>query len=463
MTSRYKIISEKDYTNYIFENCPIRIETIRILADSKIKKNLVQFKLTNISDGIIDNVALKVEGYDVTNTKLITIDDVLLGALDVKPREVFGGQNPIELDDPRVSYAQLYINRIAFKNGEEWYGTEKIFGVKAETEEQNIYFQEQLDRELEKCAGIYKFQTKCMYKKYDKYWRCSCGHINNLTSKTCYYCGADIHVLSKCFSEGYLKKKVEEAEIARKDKIYIMAKSAEECQTEKKLQEAIDAYKQIKEWKDSGKRLELCLQKMAEFKAEREEYEIKAKKRKKRWCISIGIVIGIALSTTISVRAYQKIALNRKLDEIAESLVLKNNRIKIGTQIVSFKDLFEGKNGVCYYDVKNYSVLKTDKAGKYTLIVEAKKDELIAEKKVVIEVYDDEVPKLSADNVSIRIGEEFDEYSNVKCSDNSGEDIQPRVVESNVNTSKAGTYKIVYEAKDSSGNVTSLERKVKVH
>lgn len=81
----------------------------------------------------------------------------------------------------------------------------------------------------------------------------------------------------------------------------------------------------------------------------------------------------------------------------------------------------------------------------------------------MIEVYDDEVPKLSADNVSIRIGEEFDEYSNVKCSDNSGEDIQPRVVESNVNTSKAGTYKIVYEAKDSSGNVTSLERKVKVH
>ena len=201
MTSRYKIISEKDYTNYIFENCPIRIETIRILADSKIKKNLVQFKLTNISDGIIDNVALKVEGYDVTNTKLITIDDVLLGALDVKPREVFGGQNPIELDDPRVSYAQLYINRIAFKNGEEWYGTEKIFGVKAETEEQNIYFQEQLDRELEKCAGIYKFQTKCMYKKYDKYWRCSCGHINNLTSKTCYYFGSYFHVLSKCFSE----------------------------------------------------------------------------------------------------------------------------------------------------------------------------------------------------------------------------------------------------------------------
>ena len=59
MADRYKILSEKDYTNYIFENYPVRIETIRILADNKTKKNLVQFKLSNISDEINFNSLLR--------------------------------------------------------------------------------------------------------------------------------------------------------------------------------------------------------------------------------------------------------------------------------------------------------------------------------------------------------------------------------------------------------------------
>lgn len=101
MADRYKILSEKDYTNYIFENYPVRIETIRILADNKTKKNLVQFKLSNISDEVIDNITLKTVGYDLTDTPLITVDDFMLGALEIKPKEAFGGQNPIELDDPR--------------------------------------------------------------------------------------------------------------------------------------------------------------------------------------------------------------------------------------------------------------------------------------------------------------------------------------------------------------------------
>ena len=120
MADRYRIISEKDYTNYIFEDYPVRIETIRILADGKTKKNLIQFKLINISDEIIDNITLKAVGYDVTDTELITVDDVLLGALDMKPREAFGGQNPIEINDPRVSYAKLFIKKSGGTLWKQW-------------------------------------------------------------------------------------------------------------------------------------------------------------------------------------------------------------------------------------------------------------------------------------------------------------------------------------------------------
>ena len=304
MAERYKIISEKDYTNYIFENCPIRIETIRILADSKTKKNLVQFKLINISDKAIDNITLKAIGYDVTDTALITVDDVLLGALDVKHREAFGGRNPIEMDVPRISYAKLFIKRVVFKDGEEWLGAEEGIEIEADRKKE-IDFPENLYIELKKCADTYKFKAKCMYEEHEKYWRCSCGHLNNLTSDKCYYCGTHANVLKQCFSEDYLLNKSEEAEIANKNKIYELAKKAEAYETENKLQEAVKYYNQIKEWKDSKEHIELCLQKIADIKEKREEQireeeRRKAKKQKIHRIIkgicAVAVVIAIAVA-----------------------------------------------------------------------------------------------------------------------------------------------------------------------
>lgn len=469
MADRYKIISEKDYTNYIFENYPVRIETIRILADNKTQKSLVQIKLINISNEIIDNITLKVAGYDVTDTELVTVDDVSWGALNVKPCEAFGGQNPIEIDDSRVSYAKMYIKRVAFKTGEEWNNTEESMGIEADMKK-NIDFSEKLTKELRKCADNYKFQMKCMYEERGNYWRCSCGHINNHTLHKCYYCDAELKVLKQCFSEDYLQKKNEEAEIENKNRIYDLAEQAESFETENKLQEAVGYYNQIKEWKDSEERIELCMRKIEYIKKEREE-QIKAeeqrkamKKKRRKFCYIVsGIVIAIGLVVTISIKEYQKITLNRKLDEIADSLILKNNKIKVGSQIANLIDFFECENGVKYGGVKDWGDLQTDKVGKYTLKVEAIKDELVAEKKVVIEIYDDEAPSISAKDVSIPIDQTFNEYLNVKCIDNSGEDIKLKVIENNVNTSKVGVYKVVYEAKDSSGNIATVERKVTVH
>lgn len=464
MADRYKILSEKDYTNYIFENYPVRIETIRILADNKTKKNLVQFKLSNISDEVIDNITLKTVGYDLTDTPLITVDDFMLGALEIKPKEAFGGQNPIELDDPRVSYAKLFIKRVVFKNGEEWSGEEETTGVEADTEEKEIVFQEKLRKELNKCADNYGFQTKCMFGKYDRYWRCSCGHINNLTSKSCYFCGAQIDVLGKVFSEEYLQKLADETEVSQKDNIYNMAKQAECEETENKLQEAINYYKQIKGWKDSEEHINICMQKLIDTKEKIEKEQKENQKKKRRKALIIGGIAIIAVGIVVGIKAYQTITYNKQIEEVASNLVVKNDKIKMNKEsmVLNTNTLFETKNGATY-SVRNISDLKYDKVGEYTLKVDITKGDLTVEKDVKIQVYDDEAPKLSVSNVFLTQGQNFDENSEVQCSDNSEEKIQPKVIENNVDTSKPGTYKVVYEAKDSSGNTATAERKVVVH
>ena len=285
-----------------------------------------------------------------------------------------------------------------------------------------------------------------------------------MTSKSCYFCGAQIDVLGKVFSEEYLQKLADETEVSQKDNIYNMAKQAECEETENKLQEAINYYKQIKGWKDSEERINICMQKLIDTKEKIEKEQKENQKKKRRKALVIGGIAIIAVGIVAGIKAYQTITYNKQIEEVASNLVVKNDKIKMNKEsmVLNTNTLFETKNGATY-SVRNISDLKYDKVGEYTLKVDITKGDLTVEKDVKIQVYDDEAPKLSVSNVFLTQGQNFDENSEVQCSDNSEEKIQPKVIENNVDTSKPGTYKVVYEAKDSSGNTATAERKVVVH
>ena len=73
-------------------------------------------------------------------------------------------------------------------------------------------------------------------------------------------------------------------------------------------------------------------------------------------------------------------------------------------------------------------------------------------------------PVISASDVEIELGKEFDVMNGVTAKDNEDGDITSsiKVIQNNVDTSKEGTYKVVYEVQDSKGLKTTKEISVKV-
>lgn len=206
MSNRYNIVKEKSYENYIFENHPVRVKVTRILKDEITGHKLVQYKLKNISDDEIDNVTIKVVGYDISNTILATIDDFSIADVNAKPKSFFGGKNPIVIEDSRVAGVKIIIKRVVLKSGKEWINAEDFSGVEIEVQRETISYTPSQKRELDTIGLKYKFVTKNMFKEYENYWVCSCGKLNSINDSKCYDCDADIEVLRKYFDEKYLQE-----------------------------------------------------------------------------------------------------------------------------------------------------------------------------------------------------------------------------------------------------------------
>lgn len=227
MSNRYNIVKEKSYENYIFENHPVRVEVARILKDEITGHKLVQYKLKNISDDEIDNVTIKVVGYDISNTVLEIIDNFSLADVNAKPKSFFGGENPIVIEDSRVAGVKIIIKSVVLKSGKEWINAEDFSGVEIEVQRETISYTPSQKRELDTIGLKYKFVTKNMFKEYENYWVCSCGKLNSINDSKCYDCDADIEVLREYFDEKYLQELVDERsnnEKAKKEKQKKMGK-----------------------------------------------------------------------------------------------------------------------------------------------------------------------------------------------------------------------------------------------
>ena len=106
-----------------------------------------------------------------------------------------------------------------------------------------------------------------------------------------------------------------------------------------------------------------------------------------------------------------------------------------------------------------------NKAGGYKVTYEVTdSDNLTVQKTINIIVKENEAPKLTADDVKVILGGEFNPMSNVTAIDDEDGDITSKIVlvSNSVNVNKIGTYKVKYSVKDSRNVETLKERTVKV-
>ncbi len=103
--------------------------------------------------------------------------------------------------------------------------------------------------------------------------------------------------------------------------------------------------------------------------------------------------------------------------------------------------------------------LNIKKLGKYEITYTYKKRDYTT----TIQVIDTQKPVFKGvDDLTVSLNTTPDLKAGVKVSDNSLENIQYEIDQQKLDTSKEGTYEVLYKAKDSSGNKTTVKRKIYV-
>ena len=103
--------------------------------------------------------------------------------------------------------------------------------------------------------------------------------------------------------------------------------------------------------------------------------------------------------------------------------------------------------------------LNIKKLGKYEITYTYKKRDYTT----TIQVVDTQKPVFKGiDDLTLSLNTAPDLKAGVKVSDNSLENIQYKIDQQKLDTSKEGTYEVLYKAKDSSGNKTTVKRKIYV-
>ncbi|WP_460423656.1 immunoglobulin-like domain-containing protein, partial [Paraclostridium sordellii] len=114
-------------------------------------------------------------------------------------------------------------------------------------------------------------------------------------------------------------------------------------------------------------------------------------------------------------------------------------------------------------DIKVTGTVDTDKPGKYELIyivtdkdgntTTVKRTITVNPKMVVI----NSMPVINAEDKTIKVGDKFNPMTGVTATDKEDGNITKdiKVIENTVDTSKPGTYKVVYEVTDSQGETTT--------
>lgn len=149
-----------------------------------------------------------------------------------------------------------------------------------------------------------------------------------------------------------------------------------------------------------------------------------------------------------------------------ESEELKNKTFEVNSEIPKADKVMVTIDNETYTGMIGYddSLLDTSKIGEYIVRYYIDYDNHMYEETQTINIVDTTKPTITIEgkNVTLLVGEKYKE-SGFNVDDNYDRDLKDKVViESNVDTSKAGTYKVTYKVSDSSGNEATAERTITV-
>lgn len=156
---------------------------------------------------------------------------------------------------------------------------------------------------------------------------------------------------------------------------------------------------------------------------------------------------------------------NYKTNNTAPVINAYNKRI-IQKQAINLKDGVEAldkEDGNITSRIQISGTVNTEVVGVYEITYSVTDNgNLTTTKKITVEVIEDQVPVINANDIEINLNSTFDELYNVTATDNEDKDITKniKVIKNEVDTTKLGTYEVTYQVTDSYGHI--VEKTIRV-
>lgn len=152
----------------------------------------------------------------------------------------------------------------------------------------------------------------------------------------------------------------------------------------------------------------------------------------------------------------------------SENVKILNNKIENGKLIIDVEALndkvISNESFEIKFKAKTESISEVIKVE--NLSVKDNKDRIFIASlsEAAIQLIEDKAPSIIAEDKTLTVGDKFDPMKDVKASDEEDGDISSniKVKENNVDTTKAGEYKVVYSVEDSNKNITEKIVKITV-
>lgn len=200
---------------------PVIVVAGALLKDTQSGNVIVQLKFQSVTSIPIKALKVNIAAFDSTGEAIESVHEYQYLDLKVQSGVAFGAKKAIVMPNPVTRSFELCGIRVVLENGDIQDVYMPLSALPQSKTLQSVMGNEELVKQYRIAINENASYTP---KEIKNIWRCSCGVWNGL--KTCTYCGADKAVVFNCFDPTYLAENAKRR--LKKEKVEQEARAAQE-------------------------------------------------------------------------------------------------------------------------------------------------------------------------------------------------------------------------------------------
>lgn len=202
MESKYAVIDDIR-AQKTYEDSQIEILRFQILQHKENGSKFLRYTMKNVGEKVVKSVQISVICYDSDKNKTDEIKAYEYKDIFAQPGECFGRQYVIPIQNSDSEQFDLYIDHVFFENHMVW-NSRRILSL--EHPQATIEGQKNADEMKLACKKANITNATYVPDIIDRFWRCTCGQMNESNANRCEKCKTEQTLLNETFHKEYLDK-----------------------------------------------------------------------------------------------------------------------------------------------------------------------------------------------------------------------------------------------------------------